>query len=428
MFAAVALSLQSCEESRGVAPEFQIKDKTLLVYMVANNNLSSNAVNNFADMQKGFVPEQDKGNIVVYYHVPNQSPLLLNIIKEETGQVRVDTSYRFPSRNSATAASLKSAMQVTATMFPANEYGLILWSHGTGWLPVGYYNNEPSGSSSSSSAAPVCTAASYDALGSTSSLQQNGCAYSQGKDPYAHMVKMVYGTDACDTKSFGSEDGIEMNITEIATAFPYRLSFVIFDACLMGGIETAYQLKDSTDYILFSPAEILSSGFPYSKIMQHIFSTPTDLESVAKEYYMFYNSLSGNSRSATISLVKTSELENVAAAAKEVFAENRGKIPALKMNNIQRYFRNYKYWFYDLDDFIANIGTPQQASAFSQALSKAVIYKAATSYFLDIPITRYSGISTYIPNPSNEELEEFYMNLEWNKACGMIVPETSSQE
>lgn len=415
----VVICLQSCEESRGIAPEFQRKDKTLLVYMVANNNLSSNAVSNLSGIKKGFVPNKDRGNIVVYYHVPNNSPLLLNIVKDETGKVKVDTSYRFPSRNSATAASLRSAMQVTATMFPADEYGLVLWSHGTGWLPVGYYNNNPAASSYSNEENP--NSVQYGNSFCSASL------YDDGIDPYADMVKMVYDTDACNTKSFGSENGVEMNITEIVSAFPYKLSFVIFDACLMGGIETAYQLKDSTDYILFSPAEVLSEGLPYDKIMQHIFSSPTDLESVAKEYYLHYNSLSGSSRAATISLVKTSELENVAAVAKEIFAVNREKISTIRMNNIQRYFRGNKYWFYDLNDFISNIGTAEQVSAFSQALSNAVVYKAATPYFIDIPITKYSGISTYVPNPFNEELATFYMNLEWNKACEMIVPQDSGE-
>ncbi len=361
---AVAMVLAySCDEVKGVPVEYPVKDKTVLVYMVGNNNLSGTAEVNLADIQKGFIPQQDKGNILVYYHIANQDPILLNIIKQESGKVVADTVYKFPERNSATAKSLTNALQVTKTMFPADEYGLILWSHGTGWLPEGIYSQ---------------------------------------------------------TRSFGSEEGKEINIPELAKALPYKVSYIIFDACLMGGIETAYELKDSTDHLLFSPTEVLAAGFPYSKIMQPLFSYPTDLEGVAKEYYNHYNSMSGEMRSATVSLVKTSELEGVASAAKEIFAEHRDKIATLNMNDIQRYFRFNKHWFYDLEDFINKIASAEQAATFKQALDKAVIYKAATPYFLEIQIVRYSGISTYIPNPSDTELDKYYKNFAWNKACKMI--------
>ncbi len=376
LLALIAVFAYSCEEVKGEPIEYPIKEKTVLVYMVGNNNLSGTAETNLIDMKRGFIPEENEGNIVAYYHIQNQDPLLLNIYKDETGQVAVDTAYRFPPRNSATATSLKNAMQVTQTMFPANEYGLILWSHGTGWLPEGHYSK---------------------------------------------------------TKSFGSEyDNTtssykEINIQDLVKAMAYKTSYVIFDACLMGGIETAYEFKDSTDYLLFSPAEILEQGFPYAKIMQHLFSNPTDLESVAKEFYHYYNSQVGQMKSATVSLVKTSELENVAAAAKTIFDEHREKIATLDMGNIQRYFRRNKHWFYDIEDFMNQLGTPEQAATFKEALEKAVIYKAATPYFIDIHITKYSGISTYVPNPADEELDPFYQTLKWNKACNMIPEQTENE-
>ena len=187
----------------------------------------------------------------------------------------------------------------------------------------------------------------------------------------------------------------------------------------MGGIEPAYQLKDSTDYILFSPTETLANGMPYASIMQHIFAQPTDLTAVAKEYYNFYNNQS-SLRYATISLVKTSELEDLANAASEIFGKYRDSISTVKINNIQRYYRGNKHWFYDISDFIGQIAPKDEAEAFNKALDKAVIYKAATPYFIDIPINSFSGLSTYIPYFNETELDNYYKTLEWNKVCGMI--------
>lgn len=353
----------SCEPVNGIEPEFPVKDKTVLIYMVGNNNLSSDAVRNLEDLKKGYVPSDD--NLLVYYHTPAQSPLLLQLKTDRSGAVIQDTVYRFPQRNSATAESLKSTLQVTRTMFPANEYGLFLWSHGTGWLPSGHYS-----------------------------------------------------------KSFGEESGVEMEIVDMVNAIPFKLSFVVFDACLMGCIEVAYQMKDSVGHVIASPTEILSTGFPYSKIMRHLYNTPADYAAVAQEYYSYYNSMSGQSRSATISVVKTSELENLAAQAKNIFEKYRDNISRLNYSSIQKYYRYNKHWFFDLGDFLKTIAGEEDAAPAIEALEKAVIYKASTPKFLDFTVDpdRFSGLSTYIPiSPSDPELDSFYMKFDWNKDTGMIL-------
>ena len=365
----LSLLAVSCEPVNGIAPECQIQDKTVLIYMVGNNNLSSYASSNLRDLKMGFVPTDD--NLLVYYHTPSQSPVLLQLKTDETGMVVQDTVYRFPQRNSATPESLTSALKVTQTMFPAREYGLFLWSHGTGWLPEGQYS-----------------------------------------------------------KSFGEESGTEMEIVDMVKAIPYKLSFVVFDACLMGCVEVAYQMKDSVDYIIASPAEILSNGFPYASIMEHLYKSPADCVAAAREYFNYYNNMGGQSRSATISVVKTSELKNLADAAKAVFDKYRENISLLKYNSVQGYFRNNKYWFFDLGDFIRQIAGEEDAAVAIEALEKAVIYKAATPRFLDITINpaKYSGLSTYIPlAPSDPELDAFYTKFEWNKDTGMILQEGANQ-
>ncbi len=359
----------SCEPVNGIEPEFPVKDKTVLIYMVGNNNLSFNAAANLTDLKRGYVPSD--GNLLVYYHTSAQSPVLLQLRNDVSGEVVQDTVYRFPQRNSAQAESLKSALQVTQTMFPANEYGLFLWSHGTGWLPSGHYS-----------------------------------------------------------KSFGSESGVEMEIVDMVKAFPYKLSFVVFDACLMGCIEVAYQMKDSVDYVIASPAEILSNGFPYANIMRHLFKTPADYISVAQEYYNHYNNMSGQNRSATISVVKTSELENLANATKTVFDKYRDNISLLKYDSVQGYYRYDKCWFFDFGDFIRTIAGEEDAAPVFDALEKAVVYKAATPRFIDYIIDpdKFSGLSTYIPvSPSNPELDAFYAKFDWNRDVGMILQEGASQ-
>lgn len=357
----------SCDPVSQDPAEYPQQQKSVLVYMVANNNLSQQAENNINSMKYGYIPEND--NLLVYLHNTKGNPILLKLQKEGNGKIAQDTVYRFPPQNSADPAALTSALKVCQTMYPAKEYGLILWSHGTGWLPKGYYNK---------------------------------------------------------TRSFGLDGTNEMDIMDLAAALPYKLDFVLFDACLMGGIEVAYQLKDSVDYVISSPNEILSDGFPYSEIMQHIYRSPMELEAVAKEYYDCYNSQSGSSRSASISVVKTSELAEVAAQAKAIFSKY-GANGNFGNNNIdtlqiQKYYRSGKHWYYDVNGLMEQLAG-EDAAKFTEALQKAVIYKAATPDFLGVKIDKekFSGLSTYIPSQNADStLLSYYKKLRWNEDTGYI--------
>ncbi|MBO5919425.1 MAG: hypothetical protein J6Q34_02915 [Bacteroidales bacterium] len=376
LFASFVLlfSVASCDPVSQDPPQFTEQQKTLLVYMVANNNLSSNATGNINAMLQGYLPTED--NLLVYLHSTNSNPILLRLYRDERGAAAKDTVYRFPQRNSADPASLTSAMNVCRTMYPAQEYGLVLWSHGTGWLPKQYY----------------------------------------GK-----------------TRSFGQDAGNEMDIIEMAKAIPFKLNYVIFDACLMGGIEVAYELKDSVDYVIASPTEIFSDGFPYRKMMEHIFKSSTQLQAVAQEYYNHYNDKSGSSRSATIALIKTSELDNVAQKAKDIFNKygHNGNLDNTLVDTtaIQKYYRDQKHWFYDLGGLVQQLAG-DDADAFNKALESAVIYKAATPEFISVKIdpAKFSGLSTYIPSSkADAELLEYYTKLRWNRDTGYIQTEEKQE-
>lgn len=394
----------ACDPVNDNPPERPVKAKTILLYLAANNNLSSDILENIDNIKRGFIPGDEDGNLILYSHTQNANPKLIRVRKDGEGKAILDTVYNFPTVNSATAAALTSAINVTTTMFPADENGLLLSSHGTGWLPEGYY---------SSGSFPE-QAKSYKTL-EEAAAESVWPAYPGGIDPYAHLVK-----------SFGSEASKEIEITDLVKALPHKFSFIIFDACLMGGIETAYQLKDSTDYIVYSPTEVLTAGYHYINMMSYLFQTPADLSGMAKDVYEFYNSQSGDSRSATMSVIKCSELQGVADAAKVVFSKYRTNISSLNQRGIQQYFRSNKHWFFDINDFISQLAGQEgtaDADAFKKALDKAVIYKAATPNFFDLTIkpSKYSGVSIYIPGAGEEKLIEFYRQYEWEKAVGMTA-------
>lgn len=391
LFVAFAQLLASCKAVTPDSPEIAVQKKTVLFYMAANNNLSGNIISNINSIKNSNLPSDD--NLVIYSHLSGKIPVLLKVYSNG-GEAAVDTLYKFPSATvSANSATLKSVLSIVQTLCPAEKYGLVLSSHGTGWLPSGFYSN-PTGYTSSAVAAMSLNA----------------------PDPYAHMVK-----------SFGSETNadetalIEMEITDMAKAIPYKLEFILFDACLMSNIEVLYELKDVTDYFIASPAEVLATGFPYTDIIGYMYEDVVNAKGIAEAYYNHYNRQSGDYRSATIGAFKTDGLKDVAAAAKTIFEKKRDNILSLDRTSIQRYYRLNKHWFYDFENYMEVLsGGGEDFTTLKQSLDKITIYKNATESFLSIKINRTCGITSYITE-ENTVLTAAYKKLAWNKDVEMIA-------
>lgn len=370
------LILHSC--SKNDTPDSGY-DRVVVIYFAANNNLSSYAETNIKSLSGGYLPDEESDDILlVYSHTEKNLPVLLRMYKDKSGSVKQDVVANYTEQNSTTPQVLESVLNKIKVIFPAKEYGLVLWSHGTGWLPEDYYENS----------------------------SQYGVQF---PDPYANIVK-----------SFGYEGGVEMDIKDLSNAIPYHFSFIIFDCCLMGGIEVAYEFKDKCDYIVASPAEILATGFPYDRIIEPLFETNADLEEVCESYYDFYNSQSGVYKSGTVALYKTAKLDALASVCRTIFSAHRDKLATLPVKNIQGFFRLNKHWFYDLADFMSQFASQEELAEFNNALAEVVKEKYSTAIFLDLTISRYSGISTYVPSNGSTYLDNYYKGYKWNTATQMI--------
>ncbi|HIZ87162.1 MAG TPA: hypothetical protein IAC03_03255 [Candidatus Coprenecus pullistercoris] len=371
--------------------------RTVIVYMAADNNLASFARRNLDDMARGGVPyycDRGEGDVLlVYTDISGERPRLMRLSKDRFGVVNTETLVEYEDHNSCSDSVMRSVLAYASSLFPADEYGLVLWSHGTGWVPPGYYSE------------PV------DADGNP--LQQWGVE----ADPYASYVK-----------SFGTDGGYEMDIRNLAAALPEHYTYILIDACLMGGIEVAYELKDCCDYLIVSAAEVLANGFPYQSITGLLFGQRNSLEDICRLYYEHYQN-----DGATVAMIDTRRLNDLAASCLDIFLASRAAIPALDMDSVQGYFRLNRHWFYDLDDFISRIAPRDTADGQSRSvydvfrsnMEQAVVCKWSTEDFVlggypQFSIKKFSGLSTYIPNPENPVLDEYYKTLAWNKAVMMV--------
>ena len=70
-----------------------------------------------------------------------------------------------------------------------------------------------------------------------------------------------------------------------------HFDYILFDACLMSQVEVAYELRNAADYLILSPAEVMSAGFPYFKMTKHLLSvdnTEQNVINVAKDFIDYY--------------------------------------------------------------------------------------------------------------------------------------------
>lgn len=405
------LAVQACNKDSGFEPGFSGADsgtrqgtergysmpsrRVMVMISAGYNSLSGYLSEDLKDLESGYLPEGTYFNadvLLVLARLPKSAgdyaspsaPVLYRLWANRSGEVQRDTIQVWGGDTQlCTRETIHEALSTTQKKYPAQSYGVVFSSHGSGWLPPGYYT-DPSKFEPSS--------------GSLWSLRSIG----QDKTPTG---------------------GTEMSLEDFADAIPMHLDYCLIDACLSGCVEVAHALKGKADIVGFSPTEVLADGFDYENITRHLFATPADPVEVCREYFAYYDAQSGSSRSATITAVDTRKMEALETVCKDLFNAYRPQLKALDGNNVQGYFRFDRHYFYDLRDILVQAGiTEQELARLQAALDQCILYQAATDYFLSIPLKRVCGLSMYLPSMGSTYLNKYYKeNISWNQATELVL-------
>ena len=141
--------------------------------------------------------------------------------------------------------------------FPSKHYGLVLWSHASGWIPK----------------------------------------------------RKAFGIDNNKNSNY-SNSGTELEIPAlrgILEQLPH-LDFILSDACLMQTVEVAHELRQVTDYLIGSPSEIPGEGAPYDRIMLPMMRG--NATEIAEQYYQYFTDRQG----VALSVVDCRQMDNLAIA------------------------------------------------------------------------------------------------------------------
>lgn len=402
--------------------------KILLFYECGFNNLGDYIKSNMESpnrgLPSGYIPEKGEDVLLVYSriaengHTPVNS-YLRRIYKTSKGKVISDTLKVFGKETiAASPSTLSAVLTLVKEKFPAKGYGMVVSSHGSGWLPAGYYYSP--------------SRFENDHKGEVGTSRQGIAAQSVGHprlpvpegdlpdtDPFYGMTRSI-GQDYTKDSYYGHE----MSVSEFVDAIPYHLDYILFDMCYTAGVEMAYALKDKADYLGLSPAEVLGDGmFNYTKITSFLLNRETpDLEGLFKDSFEMYDKQSGLYRSSTVNLVRTSGLDNLASVCARMINEYSDALADAPVDDIQGYYRQGRHYFYDLVDIFEKCGASKaDLEDLDKAVDGCVIYKNSTGQFLeDYDIKAYSGFSMYLPCAGTPLLDLYYRKEVWNNATRLV--------
>ncbi len=362
----IVLILSSCEEH---APSPEKSTRTILVYAIATNTLNGYDDDDIYEMSEAIATCDINNCRLLIYRVSynNRTPKLMELHRDKNGKVvtTIHKTYDSTQKLSVSTQRFAQVLSDVRTVAPAREYGLILWSHSNGWAET--------------------------KSGNISNISNR------------------------QPKYFGDDYGASMPIDSLSMAIPDNMfNFIWTDACYMGSIEIAYELRNDTKYFIGSPTEILSYGMPYDQNIPCFFENTADLKSACQNMFNFYDRLQGEYRSATISLIDCSKLNKIANLCLETNIKNK----QISTSDLLCYNSSSNRFYFDFLQTYSKIATDEQYSKLQQALNQAVIYKAATPKILNtitIKPESFSGLSTYVMGSANSRNEKAYKALKWYK-------------
>lgn len=96
------------------------------------------------------------------------------------------------------------------------------------------------------------------------------------------------------TRFYGSVDDLSYstNISTLADAIRQAgmmMQYILFDDCYMANIETAYELRNATNFLIGSTSEIMALGMPYQTMWSSLASATPAYTTAVKSFYDFYS-------------------------------------------------------------------------------------------------------------------------------------------
>jgi len=387
-----AFFLASCEKGSDDAPTLPDTnaEKTLFVYMPwtgTNGNLYDFFQTNISDMKKAIVNQNGLGNKNLMIFI-SESATRGSLIKVNYANgACTDDTIRVYENTEELNLKLDSQHWITYILnqvksyAPADTYAMIIGSHGYGWIDADDWDSA-----------------------SAKEGRMNAKARNWRSDDEDIIPTRT-------TRWFGG-NSIKVDVSTLASAISAsginEMQFIMFDDCNMANVETAYALRNVTQYLIACPTEILAYGMPYENIFKYLIATTPDYSSVCSEFLNFYNNYTYNGQLSpygTISVADCEQIDSLATLMKQINAVDTFDVAIT--DSLQALDGYDPTIFFDMGSYVRSFCSDATLLAlFEDQLNRFVPYKAATEYYYSSlwkygkhNIKTYSGIT--ISDPSS---------------------------
>jgi len=323
------LSFSDCShESDSIEPvKTDSVQQTMLMFFPYVPDLYDYFQINIEELEQGIITSGSMNNTNVFVYICQKndaSKACIYQIKYNKGKCEHDTLQTYTSPDYTSVSGLRSIFNYVHSISKSNIYSVIAGCHGNGWLPKG-------------------TSPQYRSFGGST------------KDKQIDIADFADAITSSDIK---------------------KLDYLMFDDCYMANIETAYELRKATNYIVASTSEVMSAGNPYSTEWNGLSGSP-DLAEVCQAFYKFYSTYSYPY--GTLSMIDCAATDSMANLMNQI---NRSyTIDEKYRDSIQVLdgFRTPVY--FDLQDYVnhMHLSTDLQ-ERFNKALANLVTYTVCTPY------------------------------------------------
>lgn len=371
-----------------------MESRTVMVYMVAENSLSSNAITDVREMLEGMNNDTlSAGDRLVIYiddiSLPRIYVVDKNTKKTTLSELKPVVQYD-KDVNSASAEQLGVFVDYVKANYPADSYGLLLWSHASGWIPSNFSGDQR--------------------------LEVDS-------------RRRSFGVDNGKNSSSKYHEGHQMNIEDMASELDgENFDFILIDACSMQNIEVAYELRHTTKCLIASPAEIPVTGAHYKTMVRAMFKKDNAVNEMLDAYVREYMKSYG----LVISAVNTAELDDYAAYMKSVVAAHRLEMLSLNTSSLLNYIQ-YGTWttacpdFLDIQGVMLKVLNADEYAQWKEKTGKMVTCRHAGFWYSAYPNKKVTiddaqccGVTMHIPfekyNANSWDFNEKYLKTSWAKA------------
>lgn len=333
----LAMTFTSCSEE--AFDTDSVNKQTILVFYPwtgskSNTGLLGYLQNNIDSICDGIIDRKglDNSRVLVFLSDKYNHSTLYDLQYDATTKsVNRVPLKEYEGTSYASAEGFADILNEVKTQADALNYALIVGVHGCGWTYASDWSRYP-----------------YYARPSVTRPSDNNFSGIQfGPDPNAPL-----------TRFFGSVSLAEnaMDISTLAEGIResgLKMQYILFDACYMSNIETAYELKDVTNYMIASGSEIMAAGLPYRSMWSYLNSPTPNYSGIVSTSVNFYKNNS-SAPFCNLAAIDCRQVEKLASVMKDINAEYQLSA-SVSLDSIQHLDGFRPNLFYDLETYVDSL-------------------------------------------------------------------------